>query len=95
MFIYPSLYEGFGFPILEAMRSGAVVVGSNCGSIPEVGGNAMTYFDPYNIEQMAVKIGTLLGSETKREAFRKLGQNHVESFTWEKTAQETMSVIIK
>ena len=69
-FLFPSLYEGFGFPILEAMRSGAIVVGNNAGSIPEIGGNAAVYFESKNIDDMVQKCEDVLSNKLDNNKLR-------------------------
>ena len=92
-FIFPSLYEGFGLPILEAMRSGAVALGSNVGSIPEIGGNAIRYFNPNNFEDMVNKTGELLSDEEKLNKLRSAGYKRAKYFKWSKTAKNTVEVL--
>ena len=90
--VQPSLYEGFGLPILEQMASGQVVAASNASSHPEVGGDAAAYFDPTNVEAMVAVIRRLL---TDREAYahrRELGLQQARRFSWERAAQETTAV---
>jgi len=88
LFVYPSLYEGFGVPILEAMSVGCPVVTSNVSSLPEVGGDAALYFDPLNIDDIASKIITALDSKGLKE--KSLAQS--KKFSWEKTASNTLKV---
>jgi len=93
LFLYPSFYEGFGLPILEAMRSGAVVLGSNAGSIPEIGGNAMYYFDPDNFEDMIHKAEAILSDKEKLNKLRLAGYKRARYFKWNKTAKDTVEVL--
>ncbi|MDT8306299.1 MAG: glycosyltransferase family 1 protein [Anaerolineae bacterium] len=90
--VQPSLYEGFGLPILEAMASGQVVVASSSSSHPEVGGHAASYFDPANSEEMAAVIRRLLRDEGEREERRRLGLEQAAKFSWERAARETYAV---
>tara|TARA_Y100000741_G_scaffold92303_1_gene68440 strand:+ start:15932 stop:17035 length:1104 start_codon:yes stop_codon:yes gene_type:complete len=93
LFLYPSFYEGFGFPILEAMRSGAVVLGGNVGSIPEIGGNAMYYFDPNNFEDMVNKTKEVLSDKEMLNNLRSAGYKRAKYFKWCKTAKDTFEVL--
>lgn len=90
--IHPSLYEGFGLPVLEHMASGQVVACSNRSSLPEVGGDAAVYFDPEDVEEMTAVIHHLL---TDREEYRhrqQLGLAQAKRFSWQRAAQETIGV---
>lgn len=89
-FVYPSLYEGFGIPILEAFNCGCPVITGNISSMPEVGGDAAVYADPLNINDLADKIKFVL--KTDREKFAKKGFAQAKKFSWEKAAQETLKV---
>lgn len=91
-FIYPSLYEGFGLPILEAMSSQCPVICSNVSSIPEVADNAAEFFDPYNPESIAHAIEKVLFSNERRESLVKLGLNRIKCFSWEKCTEQTALV---
>jgi glycosyltransferase involved in cell wall biosynthesis len=88
--VYPSLYEGFGLPPVEAMSLNCVVIGSTGGSIPEICKNAAQYFDPTSIDSIEHVVSTTLSDVQKMEHMRKLGQKVAESFTWEKTASDTL-----
>ncbi len=88
-FVYPSLYEGFGLPILEAFYHKTPVACSNTSSFPEVAGNAAVYFDPYNIDQMAKAIAEAIKNKQK---LVELGTKQLAKFSWEKCAQETFEV---
>ncbi|MCX8082788.1 MAG: glycosyltransferase family 4 protein [bacterium] len=91
-FIYPSLYEGFGLPPLEAMSCGCPVITSNTSSLPEVVGDAGIFIDPYNVDEMAENMERLLTDEKLREQLRTKGLERAKQFTWEKTARETLKV---
>lgn len=95
IFVYPSIYEGFGMPILEAMLYECPVVLSNTSSLPEVAGNAGTYFDPYQEEDIAEKIEKMLLSKSKRGEKIALGNERIKQFTWEKTASEHLALYKK
>ncbi|WP_117017282.1 glycosyltransferase family 4 protein [Aeribacillus pallidus] len=92
-FIYPSLYEGFGLPPLEAMACGCPVIVSNVASLPEVCGDAALYVDPYNPEDIAEKMKLLLSDDKLREELRRKGLERAKMFSWEKCAKETLKVI--
>lgn len=95
LFVYPSLYEGFGLPILEAMSCGVPVVTSNTSSMPEVAGDAALLVDPLNAEELAFGIETVLGKESLRAEMRKKGLVRASSFSWERCAKETIEVYRK
>jgi len=92
-YVFPSLYEGFGLPVLEAMQCGTVVCASNVSSIPEVAGaeNAM-FFDPLNIEDMAEKIEKAISDPALQWKLIQNGFNRVKDFSWEKMAREIAQV---
>lgn len=92
VFVFPSFYEGFGIPVLEGMACGVPVVTSNVSSMPEVGGDAAIYFDPYNEEDMAEKISMVLHDETLRKTMIAKGLEKVKEYSWEKCAAETLKV---
>ncbi len=97
-FVMPSLEEGFGIPILEAMACSCPVVSSNGGSLPEVGGDACIYFDPHNIDDMAEKISLLChperneGSNELRQQLIEKGQKRYKEFSWKKLAEKTLEI---
>jgi glycosyltransferase involved in cell wall biosynthesis len=90
-FVMPSLYEGFGLPVLEAMASGTPVVSSSAASLPEVGGNAALYFDPLNVEEMAGQIARVLRDESLRRQLSDRGLQQAARFSWDRTARETLA----
>ena len=92
-FVLPSLYEGFGLPILEAMKYGCPVITSNVSSLPEAGGDAAVYFNPESVEDIAEKIEKVISSEKLRQEMVKKGYEQVKKFSWEKTARETLKVL--
>ncbi|WP_053240438.1 glycosyltransferase family 4 protein [Pyrobaculum islandicum] len=92
VFVYPSLYEGFGIPPLEAMACGTPVVTSNTSSLPEVVGNAALTVDPYNIDQLVQAIHLIISDEGVRKELSKRGIEQAQKFSWEKAAQETLKV---
>ncbi|MCG3771732.1 MAG: Alpha-maltose-1-phosphate synthase [Nitrosomonadaceae bacterium] len=91
-FIYPSRYEGFGIPLLEAMSLGCPVICSNTSSIPEVVGAAGEYFDPGDIESMRTAIEFVLGSRTRRDELVAKGYARCALFSWTRCAEETLNI---
>jgi glycosyltransferase involved in cell wall biosynthesis len=91
-FIFPSLYEGFGLPPLEAMACGCPVVASNAASLPEVCGDAVRYVDPYDVESIAQGIHEVLTDEVMRQNLRAKGLERAELFSWEKAAKEHLKI---
>lgn len=94
-FVYPSLYEGFGIPIIEAMTAGTAVVTSNIGAMKEVSGNAALHADPHSPEDIAHQIKKLIESEQLRKAYIAKGKKHIMKFSWQKTAEQTVAVYQK
>lgn len=90
LFVYPSLYEGFGLPVAEAMACGVPIVSSNASSLPEVGGDAVLYFDPRNVDGMAEAMQRALSDESLRAQMRAKGFEQAKQFTWEKAARELL-----
>lgn len=90
--VYPSFYEGFGIPPLEAMAFGCPVVSSNTSSIPEVVGDAAELFDPTNIEEMSTAIERVVSSPDHTNRLIAKGLERVKKFSWEKCARDTMAV---
>jgi glycosyltransferase involved in cell wall biosynthesis len=90
--VYPSLYEGFGLPILEAMSCGTPVICSNTSSMPEVAGDAAIMIDPLNVGELADAIGSVAQSNSLREQLRHRGFARASSFSWLKTARQTLKV---
>jgi glycosyltransferase involved in cell wall biosynthesis len=92
VFVYPSYYEGFGLPILEAMACGTPVVASSTSSLPEVGGNAALYADPHDAEGFADKVLLLLRDHNLRQRMVAAGFERAKEFSWLRTARHTLSV---
>jgi glycosyltransferase involved in cell wall biosynthesis len=91
-FIYPSLYEGFGIPLLEAMECACPVICGNSSSIPEVAGDAALYFDAADTQKMAETMLTIVQSQTIRQQLIAKGKSRLKQFSWDACAQETYSV---
>jgi len=90
LFVFPSLYEGFGIPVLEAFTYGTPVALSNAASLPEIAGDAASYFDPQNTEEIAETIIRMLQDKTLRETLVMKGRERARLFTWEKSARKTL-----
>ena len=93
VFVYPSYYEGFGLPILEAMSCGVPVVTSNTSSLPEVGGDAALYFDPMSIDDIYNRLAELLTDENLLLEMRRKGLERAKIFSWEKAGLETIALL--
>jgi glycosyltransferase involved in cell wall biosynthesis len=90
--VMPSVYEGFGLPVLEAMASGTPVISSDTSSLPELGGEAAFYFDPYDVEGMASAIRDVWTDADLRADMSQRGLEQASSFSWERAADETTRV---
>jgi|YNPMSStandDraft_1061717.scaffolds.fasta_scaffold00348_12 glycosyltransferase involved in cell wall biosynthesis len=95
LFVYPSKYEGFGLPVLEAMKCRVPVVTSNVSSLPEVGGDAALYVDPYDIENIANAILKVLQSDELKRELSKKSIERAKLFSWYITARKTLEVFKK
>lgn len=91
-FVYPSYYEGFGLPPLEAMAQDCPVVSSNSSSMPEVIGDAAEFFDPYSIGEMAAAIEKVAFSSSRRDDLIEKGKTRLGVFSWNKCANETLRI---
>jgi glycosyltransferase involved in cell wall biosynthesis len=91
-FAYPSLYEGFGIPILEAFSSGCPVIASNATSIPEVGGDAALYFDPWDVSAIEAALLKIICDSELRKQLIACGLKRANEFTWSETARKTLSI---
>jgi glycosyltransferase involved in cell wall biosynthesis len=92
VFVFPSLYEGFGLPPLEAMASGTPVVTSNVSSLPEVVGDAAVLVDPYDPQAIADGILAVLRSAHLRDELTRRGRARVEQFSWSRSAQRVREI---
>jgi glycosyltransferase involved in cell wall biosynthesis len=91
--LYPSYYEGFGLPPLEAMACGCPVIVSHTSSLPEVCGDAACYVDPYDTGSIAESLRDLLTNEAAQEELRRKGSQRVGCFSWERTARDILKVV--
>jgi glycosyltransferase involved in cell wall biosynthesis len=91
VFVFPSLYEGFGFPVLEAMRRGVPVACSDRSSLPEVAGDAALLFDPEDVGAIAAAIERVLNDPAEAELMRAAGRAQAERFDWRATARATLA----
>jgi glycosyltransferase involved in cell wall biosynthesis len=92
LFVFPSLYEGFGLPPLEAMSCGTTVITSNRGSLPEVVGDGAMLVDPQDADDLARAINALLRDEVQRKELSAKGLERARVFSWKKTATQTMEI---
>jgi glycosyltransferase involved in cell wall biosynthesis len=92
IFVYPSLYEGFGLPVVEAMACGTPVVTSTAGALPEVAGDAARCVDPRDPDALAALLGELRDDPEQRRMLAERGRVHAARFTWERCARETFAV---
>lgn len=93
--LFLSFYEGFGFPVLEAMASGIPTVISHCGSLPEIGGDAALFVDPQNSTAAAESLYKAIAEPAFRQQVIEKGKRRAAAFTWEKSARETLQVYRK
>lgn len=85
-YVQPSLYEGFGLPVLEAMALGVPVLSSNAGSLPEIGGDAVRYFDPHSVDSLADALHTFLADAEAPRTMGALGRKRARAFSWPDSA---------
>ena len=94
-FVYPSLYEGFGLPPLEAMAAGCPVITSDRSSLPEVVGDAALLVDPTDTQAIAEAIRRLIGDAELADTLRQRGRARAATFSWEATARETLALLTR
>jgi glycosyltransferase involved in cell wall biosynthesis len=92
LLVFPSLHEGFGFPVLEAMSLGVPVVTSNRTALPEVGGDAVLYADPMSVCDIAAKMNLILSDKALANSLRETGRERARSFQWENTCAEIVDL---
>jgi len=92
LFVFPSLYEGFGLPVIEAMACGAPVACSNVSSLPEVAGESALLFNPESVTSMVETITRALQDETLRDALHQKSLDRAAAFSWQRTAHETLDL---
>ena len=92
-FVLPSLYEGFGLPVLEAMKYECPVITSNVSSMPEAGGDAAIYVDPESTDDIAEKLKKVLGDKKLRQEMVEKGKKQVKKFSWETSAKKTLDIL--
>jgi glycosyltransferase involved in cell wall biosynthesis len=92
-YVLPSLYEGFGLPVLEAMQHNCPVITSNVSSLPEAGGDAALYVNPEDVSDIADKMNMLIINKQLRQELIEKGKKQITKFSWEKTAKETLKIL--
>jgi len=95
VFVYPSFFEGFGFPPLEAMKCGTPVIASRSSAIPETVGNSAVLVDPHNLNELSDAIEIVLENKTIREKLIAGGFKKTKSFNWRDTAEKTLGCLLK
>jgi glycosyltransferase involved in cell wall biosynthesis len=93
LFAYPSLHEGFGLPVLEALACGTAVVTSNTLSLPEVGGDAVRYVEPLDVSSIRDALHELLSDDARRAQLAARGPAQAARFSWRRTAEETLAAV--
>jgi glycosyltransferase involved in cell wall biosynthesis len=93
VFVFPSLYEGFGFPLLEAMASGVPAVAARSSSLPEIGGDAALYFEPRDVDGLVAQLRRVIDEPALREELIAKGRDRVAHFRWDVCAEKTLEVL--
>ena len=91
--VFPSLWEGFGFPVLEAMGCGTPVITSNISSLPEVAGDAALLINPYNLEEITAAMEKIATDDEMRSQLKRLGLQQAKKFSWQTTGQQTLETL--
>ena len=95
LFVFPSLYEGFGIPVLESFACGCPLVCGDCSSLPEIAEDGGMYFDPYDKESMENAIDMVLNDRDLRNGLIKRGYSVLKKFSWQKTSDQTLNLYKK
>jgi glycosyltransferase involved in cell wall biosynthesis len=93
--VVPSLYEGFSLPMVEAMACGVPTIASKTSCLPEISGDALAYFDPLSIEEIAACMQNVLRDSDLRLRVRQKGIDRAREFTWQRCAHQTVDVLMK
>ena len=93
LFVFPSIYEGFGFPLLEAMAHGVPAIAARSSSLPEIGGDAALYFNPSDARELAALMQRVLGDGALRDDLAVRGRARAAQFRWEHAAEQTLEVL--
>jgi glycosyltransferase involved in cell wall biosynthesis len=93
LFVYPSLYEGFGLPVLEAMNQGAPVITSKTSSLPEVGSDSVLYCDPSDVEDLAMVLKNILSNDHLKTVLSMKGKERASHFSWEKFVRKLLNIV--
>jgi glycosyltransferase involved in cell wall biosynthesis len=92
-FVFPSLYEGFGFPLLEAMARGVPSIAARSSSLPEIGGDAALYFEPRDVDGLVAQLRRVLGDASLRQDLSRRGRERASRFRWDVAAAQTLDVL--
>jgi glycosyltransferase involved in cell wall biosynthesis len=93
--VVPSLYEGFSLPMVEAMACGTPTIASSTSCLPEISGDALAYFDPLSVDDMASRMHSALVDSGLNQRLRQNGTARAREFSWERCARETLQVLMK